>query len=343
MTLRRQTISHDEARNALLMRIAVCGCCSHRDPLPDRQPVAVSPTARMPVGRARRARDSKARIGAVLPTFSHPFFLAQKRGLEEKAKELGVEIDVRDGQDDDVKQISQVETLINLGCKAMILCPRDEDALVPAVEAANRAGVPVIALNRRINGGNVLAYVGADDAEGGMHPGASPRRSARPQGGQDHLPRRDGGLQPPAEAERGVARRAQEASGDRHRRPPVRRVPGGQGQGRDDRPGPPVLAGRDSRRGRPVGRDGRSRRRGRQGGGMEETSWSSASTAAAPPSTPSATGGSRPRSSRTRWSKARRPSRRWRSHLQGKKPDPEVVTPLRLITRSNVDRFEPAY
>jgi ribose transport system substrate-binding protein len=127
---------------------------------------------------------SAGRIGAVLPTFSHPFFLAQKRGLEEKAKELGVEIDVRDGQDDDVKQISQVETLINLGCKALILCPRDEDALVPAVEAANRAGVPIIALNRRINGGNVLSYVGADDAEGGVLQGEALVESLGSRGGK---------------------------------------------------------------------------------------------------------------------------------------------------------------
>ncbi|MGC8643113.1 MAG: sugar ABC transporter substrate-binding protein, partial [Isosphaeraceae bacterium] len=135
-------------------------------------------------GGAASGTSAKARIGAVLPMFSHPFFLAQKRGLEEKAKELGVEIDVRDGQDDDVKEISQVETLINLGCKALILCPRDEDALVPAVEAANRAGVPVIALNRRINGGNVLAYVGADDAEGGMIQGQALAEALGPQGGK---------------------------------------------------------------------------------------------------------------------------------------------------------------
>jgi ABC-type sugar transport system substrate-binding protein len=127
---------------------------------------------------------SAGRIGAVLPTFNHPFFLAQKRGLEERAKDLGVEIDVRDGQDDDVKQTSQVETLINLGCKALILCPRDEDALVPAVEAANRAGVPIIALNRRINGGNVLAYVGADDAEGGVLQGEALAESLGPKGGK---------------------------------------------------------------------------------------------------------------------------------------------------------------
>ena len=58
-------------------------------------------------GPVRSAAGSKSagRIGAVLPTFSHPFFLAQKRGLEEKAKGLGVAIDVRDGQDDDMNAL----------------------------------------------------------------------------------------------------------------------------------------------------------------------------------------------------------------------------------------------
>jgi ribose transport system substrate-binding protein len=155
---------------ATLVGLAAAGCGSTAEP-PASGPGASS-------------SKSTGRIGAVLPTFNHPFFLAQKRGLEDRAKELGVEIDVRDGQDDDVKQISQVETLINLGCKALILCPRDEDALVPAVEAANRAGVPIIALNRRINGGNVLAYVGADDAEGGVLQGEALAQSLGPKGGK---------------------------------------------------------------------------------------------------------------------------------------------------------------
>lgn len=124
------------------------------------------------------------KIGAVLPTFNHPFFLAQKEGMEAKAKELGIELDVRDGQDDDAKQIGQVETLINLGCAGLILCPRDEDALIPAVEAANRANIPILALNRRINGGEVVGYVGADDSEGGVLQGQELVRTLGPEGGK---------------------------------------------------------------------------------------------------------------------------------------------------------------
>ncbi len=133
---------------------------------------------------AAAPKSGTMRIGAVLPMFAHPFFLAQKRGLEEKAKELGVTIDVRDGQDDDQKQLTQVEALLNRGCDALILCPRDEDALVPAVESANRAGVPVITMNRRVNGGKVVTYIGADDAEGGRTQGKALAEALGPKGGQ---------------------------------------------------------------------------------------------------------------------------------------------------------------
>lgn len=133
---------------------------------------------------AQPAKTGTLRIGAVLPMFAHPFFLAQKKGLEEKAKELGASIDVRDGQDSDEKQIGQVEALLNRGIDVLILCPRDEDALVPAVESANHAGVPVVTMNRRVNGGKVVTYVGADDAEGGRSQGKALAEALGPKGGK---------------------------------------------------------------------------------------------------------------------------------------------------------------
>jgi ribose transport system substrate-binding protein len=117
------------------------------------------------------ATHPRMRIGAVLPVLSQPFFAALGQGLRSRAKELEVDIDVRDGQDDNRLPLAQVEALLNAGCDALILCPRDEEALVPAVVAANRARIPVIALNRRINGGRVVTFVGADDTKGGRAQG----------------------------------------------------------------------------------------------------------------------------------------------------------------------------
>jgi ABC-type sugar transport system substrate-binding protein len=115
--------------------------------------------------------------------FGHPFFIAQKKGIEEEARALGVALDVRDGQDDDQKQIVQVEAALRMGIDTLILCPRDEAALVVAVEAANRAKVPVITLNRRVQGGDVVCYVGADDADGGRAQAEELIRALGPRGG----------------------------------------------------------------------------------------------------------------------------------------------------------------
>lgn len=123
-------------------------------------------------------------IGAVLPMFGHPFFVAQRDGLEAEGRKLGVEVDVRDGQDDDQKQIVQVQALVNLGVDAIVLCPRDENALAVAVEAANRAKIPVITLNRRVKGGRVVTYVGADDADGGRAQGEELIKALGPSGGK---------------------------------------------------------------------------------------------------------------------------------------------------------------
>lgn len=138
----------------LLPVLGLCGCGS-------------GPAAPPPVPTGGPTAATPLRLGAVLPMFSHPFFIAQKRGLEEEAKRLGVAIDVRDGQDDDQKQIVQVEALLSQQPSLIILCPRDENAAVAAVESANQAKVPVLTLNRRVNGGQVVGYVGADDVEGG--------------------------------------------------------------------------------------------------------------------------------------------------------------------------------
>lgn len=137
-----------------------------------------------PTVAEKEANPNAKRIGAVLPMFNHPFFVAQKQGLEEEAKALGFSMDVRDGQDDDLKQIAQVEGLIQKGVDLIILCPRDSEALVPAVEAANKANVPVITLNRRVNGGQVVTYVGADDVAGGVSQGEALAKALGTKGGK---------------------------------------------------------------------------------------------------------------------------------------------------------------
>ncbi len=54
------------------------------------------------------------------------------------------------------------------GVSAIVVSPLDVAALAPAVQAAVEAGVPVVTIDRRVNGvDGVLAHVGADNVKGG--------------------------------------------------------------------------------------------------------------------------------------------------------------------------------
>jgi len=106
-------------------------------------------------------------LGSAVPTFNHPFFVAMRKGLEEEAAANDATINVVDGKNDANAQMSAMETFAVKKVDAIILCPTETGALVPGVEKANREKIPVITVNRIVDGGEVVTYVGADDVEGG--------------------------------------------------------------------------------------------------------------------------------------------------------------------------------
>jgi D-xylose transport system substrate-binding protein len=67
-----------------------------------------------------------------------------------------------DAKLDSAQQLTDVETLINGGADVLVLLAQDQDAAVTAIEAANNAGVPIIAYDRLIEDPGVL-YITFDN------------------------------------------------------------------------------------------------------------------------------------------------------------------------------------
>ena len=111
--------------------------------------------------------EDKITIGLTLPSLSHPFFIYLQNNVLDEAEKLGVEIISADAQDSAAKQMSQVEDFIARGVDGVLISPIGQDALVPAVESLNEAGVPVATVDRKVEGGELLVHVGADNVEGG--------------------------------------------------------------------------------------------------------------------------------------------------------------------------------
>lgn len=64
-------------------------------------------------------------------------------------------------------QINQLNNAQTSGAQVVIVNPTDSDAVVPAVKALNSADIPVVAVDRSANGGDVASFVASDNVAGG--------------------------------------------------------------------------------------------------------------------------------------------------------------------------------
>jgi inositol transport system substrate-binding protein len=108
-----------------------------------------------------------------LPSLSFPFFVHMQKQLRAEADKLGnITLIETDGQNSAPKQTGDVEAAITKGVNAIVISPLDVNALAPAVQEAVNAKVPVVTIDRRINGvQGILAHVGADNVAGGVAQG----------------------------------------------------------------------------------------------------------------------------------------------------------------------------
>lgn len=111
--------------------------------------------------------DGEYTIGFSISTLNNPFFVTLSEGAEAKAEELGANISVVDAQNDAAKQASDVEDLIQQGVDLILINPVDSEAVATAVESANNADIPVISVDRSVEGGEVVSHIASDNVAGG--------------------------------------------------------------------------------------------------------------------------------------------------------------------------------
>ncbi|KQX48376.1 MULTISPECIES: ribose ABC transporter substrate-binding protein RbsB [unclassified Paenibacillus] len=118
-----------------------------------------------------KAAAGKMTIGLSVSTLNNPFFVTLKDGADKAAKEAGATLVVVDAQNDTAKQISGIEDLIQKKVSVILINPTDSDAIVTAVQSANKANIPVITVDRAANGGTVVTHIASDNVKGGKMAG----------------------------------------------------------------------------------------------------------------------------------------------------------------------------
>ncbi|MGX1270096.1 ABC transporter permease/substrate-binding protein [Streptomyces phaeoluteigriseus] len=110
---------------------------------------------------------SNPKVGLALSTLNNPFFVQIQSGAKAEAKKLGVDLTVTDAQNDASQQANQLQNFTSSGYDAIIVNPVDSDAAGPAVRAADKAKIPVVAVDRGVNKATTDALVASDNVAGG--------------------------------------------------------------------------------------------------------------------------------------------------------------------------------
>lgn len=138
--------------------VVFAAACSQQGPGEASAPSASSSSA---------AGGGNKTIGLAISTQNNPFFVELKDGAQKAAAAAGLQLVVVDAQDDPARQISGVEDLIQKKVGVILLNPTDSSALAGAVQSANNAHIPVVTLDRAVDGANVASHIASDNLAGG--------------------------------------------------------------------------------------------------------------------------------------------------------------------------------
>ncbi len=126
--------------------------------------------------RDEQTGNGVATIALVMKTANNPFFIDMERGAREAADKLGVELIVQSAEREvDVeRQMQIIENLIQRQVNALCITPSGSKEIVPAIVKANKAKIPVLIVDTRVDettlkeaGGQIATFIGSDNFAGG--------------------------------------------------------------------------------------------------------------------------------------------------------------------------------
>ena len=106
-------------------------------------------------------------IGVSVADQKSLFYVAEADGIKQAAKDAGVKIVLLSADNNSTQQVNQVNDLITQGVDALIFTAQDATAAAAGVRAANKANIPVIAVDQKPEGGDgkLATYIATDSVK----------------------------------------------------------------------------------------------------------------------------------------------------------------------------------
>ncbi len=119
----------------------------------------------------------KYKVGFAQTESNNPWRLAQTQSMKDEAAKRGWQLVYTDAAGSAAKQVADVRSMIAQKVDVILLSPREEKPLVPAVMEAKQAGIPLLCIDRSVDaslakpGRDYLAFIGSDFVKEGQMAG----------------------------------------------------------------------------------------------------------------------------------------------------------------------------
>ncbi|MCB1920829.1 MAG: substrate-binding domain-containing protein [Candidatus Competibacteraceae bacterium] len=108
------------------------------------------------------------RIALAMSEMANPFFTALFKGAQTHAELHGMELLHSDAKNDDTQQLVAIQNFVGQKVDFLIVNPTNSQAVQPGIEMAHSARIPVITVDRKEDGGQVLSHIASDNITGGQ-------------------------------------------------------------------------------------------------------------------------------------------------------------------------------
>ncbi|MGL4987277.1 MAG: ABC transporter substrate-binding protein [Treponemataceae bacterium] len=117
-------------------------------------------------GQSAETFEKQLKIGMSFQEMKNQYFVVMNEALQEAGKSLGATIYTADAGHDVVKQISDIEDMIQKGINILIINPTDSKGVKAAVDMAVAKGVIVVAVDAQADG-PIDSFVGSKNYDAG--------------------------------------------------------------------------------------------------------------------------------------------------------------------------------
>jgi ribose transport system substrate-binding protein len=116
--------------------------------------------------------SAKHLVGFSQCNLGEPWRVAMNAEVAARAKDFPeLEIVFADAQQDNAKQVADVESFLRQRVDLLMISPNEAKPLTPIVERVFKAGIPVIVIDRGIEGESYTTFIGADNYQIGHRAG----------------------------------------------------------------------------------------------------------------------------------------------------------------------------